>query len=76
MDATTLRCAWLRTPGVVRHGQPNPANTNECPHTRGVTAKLLFDPDIAADNNTANDDCRKSNDSKTVVVPYVTTCLI
>jgi hypothetical protein len=74
--ASTTKCAWLRAPGVLRHGAPNPANTNECLHKRKVTSTLVFDPDIAIDASTANDDCSKTNNTKTVEVPYVTTCLI
>jgi hypothetical protein len=76
VNAERLACAWLRAPLVLRHGQPNPANTSECPHKLETTARLVYDPDITLDGNTANDDCRKTNDSKTVEVPHVTTCLI
>jgi hypothetical protein len=71
--ATTNRCSWIRTPGLLGVGHRTPS-WGECKATKTVTARLSFDPDIRQDGNTANDDCRSNNNSASLTLNYMSTC--
>lgn len=71
--SSTTKCGWVRAPGLLRMGHHDP-QPGECKATMTVNSKLVFDPDISLDGNTANDDCLANNNSRSKTVSYMAEC--
>jgi hypothetical protein len=63
----------LAVTGLLRAGHDT-AQWGECQATLTFTSKLVFDPDILNDSNTANDDCLAKNNQRSDVFKYMVAC--